>query len=706
MTDSEAPPLTPVAGVTARLVYAGARVLAEHPDGIPAREIWTLVSVRLPGISQEWEGVRRGTTSAEQNFNWYSVDLVKAGWVHKTGRRWYLTAVGRAALDEYPDASSFYRRARELYVDWDRNKARFALVKRLIEGLPEGSWVAAPALATEVSLDTTRLLHWLQGERPEGWHRVLDPDGGLPDAIPLTEPDRERWLRLLEDDGIHVIVGRADPSRGVPGGDLRQLLVDDVDEGTEPARRAWLVRGANVQGENLVRSLWLPQGICSLSATRLRDLPTGAARDVVKAAIDEDYAHASSHERARLTAEYHAFLTRVREEDIVITNSGGEYFLGVVTSPPAFVTSVGKRANLQRRVDWHNQDDPVDFAALPDEVSARVSNPDADVIELTEFIGDLETLLGEEPEQPVTTREFTLPDATPEMAEALLIDQGWLHECVELLRDRPQLVFYGPPGTGKTYLAQALADHLTGGKPENVQLVQFHPAYSYEDFFEGYRPRTSSDGPGVSFELTRGPLRRLAEAARARPDEPYVLIIDEINRGHLAKVFGELYFLLEYRNRAVNLLYGSDEGRGFTLPKNLLILGTMNTADRSIALVDTAMRRRFAFVELHPNQEPIASLLARWLNRHDLPNDAARLLDELNARIRDRDFRIGPSYLMRPAVHADPAGFARVWRTQILPLLEEHHYGDGIDVGTTYGLDTLRDHLGLKLTAHPDADAP
>jgi 5-methylcytosine-specific restriction protein B len=266
---------------------------------------------------------------------------------------------------------------------------------------------------------------------------------------------------------------------------------------------------------------------------------------------------------------------------------------------------------------------------------------------------------------------------------------------VELLRDRPQLVFYGPPGTGKTYVAQALAEHLVGGKPENVQLVQFHPAYSYEDFFEGYRPRPSAEGVGVSFELTRGPLRRLADAARSHPGEPHVLIIDEINRGNLARIFGELYFLLEYRGKAVNLLYGSDEGRGFTLPRNLIVLGTMNTADRSIALVDAAMRRRFSFVELHPSAEPVASLLRRWLVRRELPDDAARLLDELNARIDDRDFRIGPSYLMRPAAHADPRGLDRVWRTQILPLLEEHHYGDGTDVPKTYDLDVLRAHVGM-----------
>ena len=163
----------------------------------------------------------------------------------------------------------------------------------------------------------------------------------------------------------------------------------------------------------------------------------------------------------------------------------------------------------------------------------------------------------------------------------------WLQESIDLLRERKQLIYYGPPGTGKTYIALKLAEHLAG---DNVRLVQFHPAYTYEDFFEGYRPVDSG-----GFELKPGPLRKIVDQAKDNPSTPYFLIIDEINRGNLAKIFGELYFLLEYRDRDIDLLYATDDDVGFTLPKNVFIIGTMNTADRSIALVDSAMRRRFAF---------------------------------------------------------------------------------------------------------------
>src|SRR5262249_45715645 len=144
-----------------------------------------------------------------------------------------------------------------------------------------------------------------------------------------------------------------------------------------------------------------------------------------------------------------------------------------------------------------------------------------------------------------------------------------------------QVIFYGPPGTGKTYVAQELAEYVTsaGG---SWQLVQFHPAYTYEDFFEGYRPKL--DGQSLGFELRWGPLRRIVKAAEDDPTHPYVLVVDEINRGNLPKIFGELYFLLEYRDRSVRLQYSPE--KEFELPQNLFVIGTMNTSDRSIALVD------------------------------------------------------------------------------------------------------------------------
>ena len=199
---------------------------------------------------------------------------------------------------------------------------------------------------------------------------------------------------------------------------------------------------------------------------------------------------------------------------------------------------------------------------------------------------------------------------TPDFAAALLMDQAELAKITDLLWERKQVIFYGPPGTGKTYLASKLARQLT--EDGAVKLVQFHPSYTYEDFFEGFRPEPGGSGT-LTFTLRAGPFRDFAEVAAANPSTAYILIIDEINRANLAKVFGELYFLLEYRDQSISLQYSPD--KEFILPENLFLIGTMNTADRSIARIDTAMRRRFAFVELDPRIPPIQGLLARWLSR-------------------------------------------------------------------------------------------
>ena len=268
---------------------------------------------------------------------------------------------------------------------------------------------------------------------------------------------------------------------------------------------------------------------------------------------------------------------------------------------------------------------------------------------------------------------------------------AWLQKLRNLLEDERQIVLYGPPGTGKTFIALELAEFLGGG-PEQVKLVQFHPAYSYEDFFEGFRPREDPSTREVAFRLTPGPLRELADRAR-KPENrhlPFFLVIDELNRANLAKVFGELYFLLEYRDRSVRLTYSAKD---FSLPPNLFIIGTMNTADRSIALVDSAMRRRFAFVELSPRTEPTSGLLRRWLAAQERDSEPADLLDALNSRIADPDFKVGPAYLMKKGVYRDKQGLDRTWETKILPLLEEHHYGEDFGIEQNYGLDALRRSL-------------
>ncbi|MGW0885861.1 DUF4357 domain-containing protein [Streptomyces sp. NPDC002671] len=549
------------------------------------------------------------------------------------------------------------------------------------------------------------------GDHARRFRAELRASGGLIDAP--AEPDRPetppRWVATRDivcnsPSAAAALVYGYDASgpeswRTAEG----HPLADYLSTGWRAPRKAWLVRGSNVSGHNLVRQLWLKEGFVSLAGAHLPPLEeTDPTKSVLRRYVEEGYEGAASYNQKRgLVDELHAFLTQIRVGDTVATIGDGRLHVGRITGEAVQTSSPGGLSNLRRTVGWLPQSHA--YEELPEEVQQKLS-VQHDVVDLTGVLDALDGLTGHtDRTDPATTddtgeypsverptqRELSLPDITEALASDLLVhDRAWLEEMRELLLDERQLVLYGPPGTGKTYLAMKLAEYLGGG-PEQVKIVQFHPSYTYEDFFEGFRPVEDPETREVAFRLTAGPLRELADLASREGNRhiPHFLIIDEINRANLAKVFGELYFLLEYRTRSVRLTYSGDD---FALPPNLFVIGTMNTADRSIALVDTAMRRRFAFVELSPRAEPTAGLLARWLKREGRDPEPARLLDALNARINDADFAIGPSYLMKPGVYRE-GGLERTWRTKILPLLEEHHYGEGLDVAARYGLDSLRE---------------
>ncbi len=267
-----------------------------------------------------------------------------------------------------------------------------------------------------------------------------------------------------------------------------------------------------------------------------------------------------------------------------------------------------------------------------------------------------------------------------ELADELLIDVEFLEDIVSLLEDRGQVILYGPPGTGKTYLARALAKVLAADESCRA-LVQFHPSTSYEDFFEGYRPAKTGDKGSILYELTPGPLKRMADKASDKADQCHVMIIDEINRGNLPRVLGELLFLLEYRDESVQTLYRPDEP--FALPENLWFIGTMNTADRSIALVDAALRRRFHFVPFFPDSGPMAGLLGRWLDRKDEPAWIGRLVDAVNNELKEilegSHLLLGPSHFMKEygsSLDTQRERLRRIWEYNIEPFIEDQFFGD------------------------------
>jgi 5-methylcytosine-specific restriction enzyme B len=663
---------------------------------VPKHQVMAELPNRIELTSYELEKSGKRQRERWRPFpGWGSIELDAAGWLTKSSQGWAITPAGQKALVEY-DENELLHNAGAAWRAANKQKKLmkafsapgYQLVDHVLAVLEEGEWATYTAVGELTGVSPQNVGKYINTVPSEGGHRVLLVEGRCGSDFQWADPRPESQREVLETEGVAFDVsGVADPESHVGVEELRERVEEVV--GPLAKRRAWFVRGSSVNGRDLI-PVWLERGSVSLAASKLRPVEPPLSREDLKPVVDEDYGHMSYAAKAEKLDEFYLFLSKMQPRDLVATTSQGRLYIGEIAGPATYVPSPDGRSNLRRDVHWLEPKEGVDYAQLPGEISARLQSQ-RDAADMTLQLEALQALVAPDSspasESPQPRQRVSLPDATEELAASLHVTRGWLQECIDLLRDRPQLIFYGPPGTGKTYIAQELARHVAG---DNYKLVQFHPAYSYEDFFEGYRP--ARDGGSVGFKLTAGPLRRIVDQAEENSGSAYVLIIDEINRGNLAKIFGELYFLLEYRNKSIDLLYSSgDEGdhKEFALPENVFIIGTMNTADRSIALVDAAMRRRFAFLPLHPAEPPTSGILRSWLAAEKLPSLTADLLDELNERIPDDDFKIGPSYFMREAVH-QPGGLERAWRTAIMPLLEEFHYGESVDVEKHYGLGQVR----------------
>jgi 5-methylcytosine-specific restriction protein B len=397
---------------------------------------------------------------------------------------------------------------------------------------------------------------------------------------------------------------------------------------------------------------------------------------------------------SRKTQELFALVTRASERDLVLAMDGNTVVgIGRIAGDYFFQQGDGPFAH-RRPVQWLNTDE----WKLPQ----------------TEAIQTTFTRLGKYPENLIEVEARLLSGSAPQGTQPTPLPApakpapltGVPARVEAILERKGQVILYGPPGTGKTYWARTAIDELVARRWFGVAAKQiddarrrtlasagavatctFHPAYGYEDFIEGYRPAAGAGG-GVQFALKPGIFHALCSRASADADgRPYFLLIDEINRGDVPRIFGELLTLLEVDKRGTEALLPVS-GERFSVPKNVYVVATMNTADRSIALLDAALRRRFGFVELMPDTAP---LLQASIN--GLPLGA--WLDELNRLIvqhlgrNARNLQIGHAYFLdRGQPITSLPRFAQVLREDIIPLLEEHCYED---------FGTLESILGTRL---------
>lgn len=411
-------------------------------------------------------------------------------------------------------------------------------------------------------------------------------------------------------------------------------------------------------------------GIMAIGWGEIGDLSTFDSKDAMKIKMREVIDESLSYKNAA-----HAtwqFANEMKIGDIVFVKKGMHQIIGrgVVMSDYEYDDTRDDEYKNIRQVDWtHNGKWPHPGQAVMKTLT--------DITSYTDYVEKLNSLFEDETEEDAEDVEKTYPPYTKEdfLSEVFMPEEEY-DKLSGILRIKKNIILQGAPGVGKTFVAKRIAFSMMGVKDvERVMMVQFHQSYSYEDFIMGFRP--STDG----FELKRGAFYNFCKKAEIDGDNDYFFIIDEINRGNLSKIFGELFMLIENDKRGVSLqLLYSDEK--FSVPKNIYIIGMMNTADRSLAMLDYALRRRFAFFEIKPGFTTDGFRKYRMSLENEKFDKLIACVESLNNAISNDEslgdgFCIGHSYFcnLLPDTINDQV-LSGIVEYELIPLLKEYWFDE------------------------------
>ena len=413
------------------------------------------------------------------------------------------------------------------------------------------------------------------------------------------------------------------------------------------------------------------KGIMLIGWGEIGDLTRFTSKSEMKSAMQDTYGDNKPYRNAALATWQ--FANEMKPGDIVFAKQGMYKIIGrgVVESGYIYDDSSEDEYNNTRKVKW------TDIGEW-EHPGQAVMKTLTDITQYTEYVEKLNAMFDtEDDDDDIDVEEEPLNTYTKENFLADVYISEKQYDTLEgLLRKKLNVILQGAPGVGKTYAAKRLAYSMMGVKdPERVQLVQFHQSYSYEDFVEGFRPSST----GMNFEIKKGAFYNFCKKASDDKENEYFFIIDEINRGNLSKIFGELFMLIEADKRGndIQLLYSSDK---FSVPKNVYIIGMMNTADRSLAMIDYALRRRFAFYEMKPAFESEGFREYQYGLENDKFNKLIDCVISLNQKIADDEslgegFCIGHSYFC-DIEEIKENTLTDIVEFEIIPLLKEYWFDE------------------------------